>query len=100
MKLLELFKNNIKIILTSLIITLWFKGVGLIINHFVPDGNRLSIGLIMCAISAFILLMDDGKLNEIYRDKLSSKNVGPIITSTDSLKTAYHMSKDKRATED
>ena len=71
LKYLKELNPNLCIIVTSIIITLWFKGLGMILNHFFPnEKNNFYTGLIMCGITLFVLWSDDGMLDEI--SKISS----------------------------
>lgn len=63
-------KHNLSIVFISILVSCWFKGLTIIFDYFVPAENRtLTTGIIICCVVAFILLIDDGYLNEINRDK-------------------------------
>lgn len=55
---------NIYIIIVAICITLWFKGVNIIINLFVKK-DSIEVALLLISISMIILYMDDKSLSEL-----------------------------------
>ena len=65
-KLITGNNKNLRILLTSIFVSFWFRGLTLILGHFFPN-KSLSAGVWMCVISVLVLLSDDGHLSEIYK---------------------------------
>ena len=59
---------NIYIIIVAICITLWFKGVNIIINLFVKK-ESIEVALLLISISMIILYMDDKSLSELKNIK-------------------------------
>ena len=62
---------NIYIIIVAICITLWFKGVNIIINLFVKK-ESIEIALLLISISMIVFYMDDKSLSELKNIRTSS----------------------------
>ena len=70
---------NIYIIVVAICITLWFKGVNIIINLFVKK-DSIEIALLLISVSMIVFYIDDKSLSELKNIRTAS---------------AIHMSHDK-----
>ena len=71
--------KNLAIIITYVFITMWFRGIGLIISHFLPNNDKLFNGLLICILAATILLIDDGLLEELNQFDPNNNDTSKVI---------------------
>jgi len=55
---------NIYIIIVAVCVTMWFKGVNIILSRYIPE-DSLESAAILISVSLFVLYIDDNSLNEL-----------------------------------
>ncbi len=78
LKYIKQYNSNIHSLTVSLLLALWYNGISGIINYYLPN-RGICLSLFMMSIPIIIFLMDDNKLDELYR---SPENQYPAMESS------------------
>jgi len=72
---------NVFIVIAALCVTLWFRGVNILISHLIGE-ETITWALSMILISMIVLYLDDKSLNEL-------RNINKGVISTISSKNQF-----------